>query len=199
LEAAGYSVSVQLRGDAKVVAGGRIEIDYAKVKSPECDALLIEGNILRDPKLIEFLTANGAFDAVACWLVGTHSSMRVNRCIEPSVSTSQHYRLKVQNVVYEISDTLLRAGGILHVVDRGEPMTTPELEKDLLAAHCDQASVTSLIPFELSQRPYVESEHESATQMVLTPGFGGRMPDLSKGLALHSVRSRKPAEIEAAA
>jgi hypothetical protein len=78
-------------------------------------------------------------------------------------------------------------------------MTTPELEKDLLAAHCDQASVTSLIPFELSQRPYVESEHESATQMVLTPGFGGRMPDLSKGLALHSVRSRKPAEIEAAA
>ena len=192
LEAAGFSVSVQLRGEEKVVAGARIEIDYAKVKEADADVILIEGNVIQDPKLLAFLEGGGKFDAVACWLVGTHSSMRFNKCIPPQITTPKHYRLQVQNLVYEMSDRVLKPGGVLQVVDRGEPASTPELEADFLDAHRDQASVTSLTPIGLTQRAYIEANHDDATRMVLSPGTGGRIPDFSNGLALISVRSVKP-------
>lgn len=192
LEAAGFSVSVQLRGEERVVAGARIEIDYSKVKQTDADAILIEGNVLQDPRLMMFLMEGEGFEAVACWLVGTHSSMHFNKCISPQINTSKLYRLRVQNFVYEMSDQVLKPGGILQVVDRGEPVSTAELEADFLEAHRDQASVTSLVPVGLTQRPYVEADHDAATGMVLSPGTGGRIPDFSNGLALISVRSVKP-------
>ncbi|MGY6127024.1 class I SAM-dependent methyltransferase (plasmid) [Paraburkholderia strydomiana] len=193
LEAAGFSVNVQLRGEEKVVAGARIEIDYARVKAADADVILIEGNVLHDTKLMAFLADGEGFDAVVCWLMGTHSSMRINKCVRSQVTTSKLYRLQVQNLVYEMSDRVLRPGGTLQVVDRGEPASTPELVADFLDAHRDQASVTSLMPIDLTQRSYVEAEHDAATQMVLSPGITGRVPDLSGGLALISVRSVKPA------
>lgn len=192
LEAAGFSVSVQLRGEERVVAGARLEIDYAKVKRAAADVILIGGNVMHDPRLMKFLADGEGFDAVACWLMGTHSSMRFNKCISAKVTTPKLYRLQVQNLVYEMSDRVLKPGGVLQVIDRTEPASTPELVEDFLNAHRDQASVTSLTPISLTQRPYVEAEHEAATRMMLSPGTEGRLPDFANGLALSSVRSVKP-------
>jgi hypothetical protein len=97
----------------------------------------------------------------------------------------------VQNKVYEVSDDLLRSGGLLNVIDRAEYPSTSILKDGLLDSHRDQASVTSLNVEDLEFIEYSEPETHGAIKMVLT------IPEEYKGsgmekFALTSISSRKP-------
>lgn len=99
------------------------------------------------------------------------------------------YRLRVQNRVYKLAAQVLRPGGWLQVVDRGEPPTEQFLLDDVFKAHRDQASPTNLEVFSVQHREYVEST--SGIRMVASTPASGRTSDLTK-LAMVSVLSRKP-------
>ena len=95
------------------------------------------------------------------------------------------------DVVYETADTILRSGGILHIVDRGEIAESEFLQKDFFKAHQDQARFTSLEVKSLDWIEYKEAESQKAIEMVVATPISGRNPKLDK-LALQSVFSLKP-------
>jgi SAM-dependent methyltransferase len=154
---------------------------------------LIHGDVIfDDPELERFLTAAAPFDAVTVWLIGTDPH-RITKCqnLAPlEIASAEEYRLRVQNRVYPLASRVLRPGGWLQTVDRGEPPATEELRNDDLAAHRDQASVTDLVVFDHSYREYLEPE-SLGVGMVASPGSSGRNPKIEK-LAMTSVLARKP-------
>ncbi len=77
LEQNGKTVEVVLRADPEVVriSGGRLVYDsnYRPVGAvADVDCVLIEGDALDDPLLMEWLKAQAPFDAIVCWMLGTH-------------------------------------------------------------------------------------------------------------------------------
>ena len=154
--------------------------------------LLIEGDINNDPNLFSWLHSLTPFDGVICWLVGTHGARALNEVIDLDVTpTPMHYRLIVQNRVYEVSEVLLRSGGILNIVDRAEVPDRDEIREDFLNAHRDQASVTCLVVEDLKYRIYEETEADNKVEMCITTPLSGREPKFDK-MALISVTSHKP-------
>jgi len=185
---------ILLTRETVLLSGSLYRIDYDKinVNIEDFDVILIEGDIIYDQNLISWLVKNGPYDAVACWLIGTHSSRGNNEYIsKDSIDSSQHYRLKTQNIVYETADIILRSGGRLHIVDRGEVPESELLQKDFFQSHQDQASVTSLEVQSLDWIEYKEPESQNAIEMVAAIPISGRNPKLDK-LALQSVISLKP-------
>lgn len=163
------------------------------VDEPQADAVLIEGDITNDPELVAWLTLLEPFDGVACWLIGTHSARALNRAIDLSVTpTPMHYRIQLQNRVYELADDILRPGGVLHVVDRGDAPSDDARRNDLLNSHRDQASVTTLDVRDIAYRPYEEPE-EAGVGMCHTITEHTRYFEM-KQLSLQSILSYKPME-----
>ena len=147
--------------------------------------------LLNDPPLTRFLEAAPLFDAVTVWLIGTYMMRRSCRSLASlGIADGSDYRLRVQNQVYEIADRVLRPGGWLHVVDRGEPPCTPALRNDLLDSHRAQAEPTSLEVFALDYREYTEPKGRGV-RLVASPGTSGEKRD-SDTLTTVSVLSRKP-------
>lgn len=114
------------------------------------EVLFIEGDVCNDDKLLRWLTSV-EFDAVACWLIGTHPLRQFNEVYErrrkrgkPVIETDSDYRFWTQNTVYELADKVLRPSGRLSVVDRGKPLGQANNRVELYRSHRDQASVTSL-------------------------------------------------------
>jgi SAM-dependent methyltransferase len=142
--AAGIAARREQRGKIQTAEAG-FRIKYAAPQSTlmQGEVLLLEGDVANDDEAVleEWLLDLPPFDAVACWNIGTYS------VLVDSYGTPPQYRLRVQNVVYEIANRVLRPGGVLHIVDRGPAPS--ETQKDtfidgLLDCHLDQASVTSL-------------------------------------------------------
>lgn len=193
LEEKGFSVICIERGKASARGKNNYSIKYKNIETHgDPDALLIEGDVLGDKCLKKWLASTEHFDAVACWLLGTHNSRGNNTCIDLSVvGNAKDHRLFVQNEVYELADVILRNGGVLNVIDRGQYPDTQELVDDFKDGHKDQASVTSLDVKELDFREYKEPKKDGATQMMIT------IPDQNKGfdlekMALISISSIKP-------
>ena len=137
--------------------------------------LLIEADVRNDPFLEAALKESGPFDAVTVWLIGSHVGRPHHVAVRRAgISNDAEYRLSVQNAVYELADRVLRSGGWLQVCDRGQTPTNSALVEDVLAAHRDQASVTSLVVQGLGHRPY---EQPDGVAMVVTPGMSGRLPE----------------------
>jgi len=196
LGAAGHPAQRLLRG-TPANHGNRYRIDYVAPEAalPEKGALLIEGLFGYDDGLEKWLLSQGPFDAIVCWLVGAQQFMGANvvfaapQLKEYVAAGSKGLRLAVQNRTYELADELLRPGGVLHVVDRGEIADTEILRADVLRAHRDQAGPTSLQVERLDTTPWDFEATE--VQMVFTPGESGRVhPKMKPGL--NSVISRKP-------
>lgn len=171
-------------------------IIYQEIKNIEkdFDVLLIESDLLNDPELIKWLELQKPFDSVVCWLIGTHYSRGNNEVIDHlQMPTPFHYRIHVQNRVYEIADSILRTQGVLHIVDRGQPLTSDEIRKDLQASHEDQASVTSLVVNAIESRKYSEPENENGVGMcvTITEHTKDKFPNFNE-LHLISVLSIKP-------
>lgn len=169
-------------------------IRYNKIRenfSPN-EAILIEGDIMRDPNLFKWLKRVGKFNAVLCWLIGTNKLRFLNRVItdNPQSINPSMYRLLVQNNVYELADKLLKSSGKLHIVDRGE---TPDEVKisGIIENHREQASVTSLIVDNVVNiRPYPQCETGGVALHLTLNGNEPRSP--GSDASFISICSRKP-------
>jgi SAM-dependent methyltransferase len=150
---------------------------------------LIEADILWDIEFLTFLDRSPKFDAVTVWLIGTHDlkpeCKNIDRVTEPG-----HYRLMVQNRIYAVADRILRDGGALQVVDRGEVPTNGFLKEDHIQSHREQAQGTSLRFEKYEYVEYEEPANGAGVTMQVTVGTSGRAPNVSK-LAMVSVISVK--------
>lgn len=190
LTEAGIDVSIVKRLQTALTPDGFIQ-EGTKIEAiPKTRCTLIESDLCNDEFLENALINSGKFDAVTIWLTGTHM-MRPNHAMvrRMQISSDGRHRLYVQNKVYELADRILNAGGVLQVVDRGEEPASDILREDILSAHRDQASVTSLHVKDLQHRPY-ESPAGTRVPTVITPGISGRVP--SDKTALISIISVKP-------
>ena len=178
---------ITFNDDCYCIGYDDIDIDLNKY-----NVVLIEGDILNDEKLYNWLLSSDPYDSVTCWLIGTHSSRQNNeKILDFDINSSQDYRLKTQNTIYEIADNLLRSGGLLHIVDRGEVPDTKLLRNDFINSHKDQASVTSLVVNDLNWVEYKEPDSEEAIKMIAAIPLSGRKPNLDR-MALQSITATKP-------
>lgn len=155
-------------------------------------AILLQGDILLDDELLfNYLRSKAPFDAMTIWLCGVFNMRRTCANLDNyKMKETNEYRLYVQNKTYKLAAELLRSGGILQVVDRGEVPATDELRVDLLNSHRDQAKPTDLEVLDLNYRLYKDLD-KKGVRMVVSLGTSGRVADLSQ-LAMCSIRSRKP-------
>lgn len=155
---------------------------------------LVEGDLIIDEELEDFLAGLEKFDAVTVWLIGTH--LVRHECYNLSqleLRETSDYRLWVHRKAYPVADKVLRAGGVLHIVDRGEVPSSELLVDDILAGHRSMAEgmKTSLHVTGCTWMEYSEPDDDRRIAMKPTPGASGRMADLSK-LAMRSVLAVKP-------
>ncbi len=147
--------------------------------------------LLDDPAAIAMLDAQAPFDAVTVWLMGTFKMRQTCRNISNLVmENSGDYRLHVQNRVYALADRILRPGGWLHIVDRGEIPSELALRDDLINSHREQALDTRLEFFDLAHRGYEESRE--GIRLVITPGTSGTTKESIDNLGMISIISRLP-------
>lgn len=195
LVAAGFQPQLMTRGSVE----GNDEAYRIKYKpigesAVTCPAILVEGDVTNDPELLNWLARCPPFDGVACWLIGTHGARRFNGAIDRGlVSSPQDYRLYTENAVYELADSILRPGGVLHVVERGIYPDHQELIDDFVQGQRDQAKPTRLeiAHSSFAMREYEESQNVRALKMcaTLTPADQHKL-DLSR-FALLSVKAKK--------
>lgn len=157
-----------------------------------CEGIhFIESDFLSDISGMKWLAEGPQFDAVTLWLIGTH--LLKGKCLNlqnVKLQTSQDYRLYLQNRTYEFADNVLKRGGVLHIVDRGESPAEESLRQCLMEAHREQAEPTSLQVKELRDFPYRETDKRGAVPMIHSLGLSGRKPEY--GTALISIISEKP-------
>jgi SAM-dependent methyltransferase len=197
LEEHGFSVELHLRGQVKQEPGQTYQMDYGSLPdATSATVLLIEGDMLNDPGLREWLSRTHLFDAVACWLLGTHQYRAAEHRFDEYGAADQFgFRILVQNATYELADTVLSPNGMLHVVDRGGFVNDDRMVEAIKQSHREQASVTSLIVEGVDYIEYLEASGHNAMPMVYTPPDSPvDGVDLSEQFpALISVTSIKPA------
>ena len=179
--------SISYSGDSYVSDFARLKLDGI------VSCLLVEADICDDPYLLPALKEFGPFDAVIVWLTGTHMLRQENAIVRSKrITTDGQHRLFVQNTAYELADKVLKKGGVLQVADRLQMPKDDDGREDLLLAHRDQASTTTLeVKSEnMAFRPYALPK-SGATAMRITPGTSGRMPN-NLELAIVSMISVKP-------
>ncbi|MBU3153472.1 class I SAM-dependent methyltransferase [Clostridium estertheticum] len=194
LEQAGYIVSLIKRESLLILNEKRYKVNYSKIddKLYGNSILLIEGDIIEDSKLLQWLKNNRPYDAIVCWLIGTHGYRIYNDIIsDRKIKTPGDYRLIVQNRIYEIADELLRVNGVLQIVDRGETPDKASIKEDFIEGHKEQASVTSLIVNSLAYRNY-DNNIDNGTKMNITIGNKMEVPNKLPNGSLISVISVKP-------
>ena len=150
---------------------------------------LVETDVCSDPYLQTALNEDGPFDAVTVWLSGAHMFRQFNETVVGAgVEDDTTHRLFVQNSVYELADKVLRPGGVLQVVDRGEAPTSDLLKSDIIRSHSEQAGPTSLKVRTLDYTPWSPLQ-TSRVPMVYKKATSGRLP--GKETAVYSVISVK--------
>ncbi|TQF09912.1 class I SAM-dependent methyltransferase [Myxococcus llanfairpwllgwyngyllgogerychwyrndrobwllllantysiliogogogochensis] len=192
---AGYASIIERRETVRQVDGGH-EITYGPPRTsiPTLGALLLEGDSLNDPLLCSWLQAQPQFDAVVCWLMGSHRARSFNAAL--GKWPAGEYRLHTQNRLYALSDSILRSGGILQIVDRAEMGASKEEEelfsRDWRSSHEEQARAFSTLRVEPvpPARPY-DLPAKSGVQMGMTLPLSGRVPSNDRS-GLVSVIARKP-------
>lgn len=154
---------------------------------------LIESDAMLNDAEARMFLGQRPFDAATIWLIGTHKGRQECDNLESlRIRTSQEYRLHVQNPMYQFAGEILRPGGILNVVDRGEYPDTKQKEEWTLDPHREQAGPTSLRVENLATFPYTELTG-AGVPMGMSMPIDGRKP--GPQLALNSVTSRKLASV----
>lgn len=182
---------LRLRYEEQTVGGHVLEPEPAPIRTSRKVSLIQGDALLPDDQLQAFLEKEAPFDAVTTWLIGTDPNRRQS-CLNLAglrIGSPIEYRLHVQNRVYVLASRVLRSGGWLQIVDRGEPPSNPELRQDTLDSHANQAGPTDLRVLDLQYREYKEPV-DGGIGMVASPGTSGRMPNLEK-MAMVAVVSQK--------
>jgi hypothetical protein len=134
--------------------------------------------------------ASPKFDAIACWNIGTYTALH------QSFGTPQQFRLRTQNIAYQLADLILRPGGVVHIIDRSLVPTEANLDSDvqgLLDCHRDQASVTSLVvdPNSVAIRRYVQPAEDTGIVMKREEETGVSQTEAGE-MAFCSILATKP-------
>lgn len=167
----------------------RNERGLLKTPPAHIDFSLIHADIIWDIEFKDFLKSLTKFDAITVWLMGTYDLKP--QCKNIGGMTSEgHYRLKVQNSLYELADKILRHEGVLQVVDRFRYKPDANPMEIIVQSHQEQASVTSLEFIEYQSRDYLEPTDANSTPMIATEG-GQRKNMEDNRLGMSSVISIK--------
>ena len=188
---AACGLDVKLVQRLRQIAAGEnyheMEADTDKLHIPVeyADITLVEADIIWDSEFSDFLKSWPKFDAITVWLVGTYDLKPECRNLKKPVG-GQLYRLTVQNNVYQLADKILRVGGVLQIVDRGESPKEDFLKQDTIQSHQEQAQGTSMEFLDLQSKDYDEPAQGAGITMVKAIGKSGRIPDLTQ-LAMSSI------------
>jgi len=107
---------------------GLNDFEFARVN-------IIQGDITHDKILQEYLFKQ-KFDAVTCWLIGTHDSFCYNiDYFESGAENNNIYDLIVLKQLFELSDIILNPKGYFNIVERGEVLYTQELMQGAVNVH----------------------------------------------------------------
>lgn len=146
LRAAEVPVTRERRERAYRASPDSYGITYSRPQARLGDGVvLLEGDLVNDEHLIEWLRQSGPFDAIACWCIGTHGARQFNEAISTRARNEKEYRFLVQNRVYEVADEILRPGGILHVVDRCPIEITDAARTMMVQVHDEQVDRKSVV------------------------------------------------------
>jgi len=191
LKTAGYTAHVIEREITRHQFEDGYEVRYADIcqarRPPGGEVVLVEGDILTDAGLVDALRTIAPFDAVSCWMIGTHEAVHDNRLLKNIETNQSSYRRFVHMKVCEVADSVLRSGGLLHIVDRGID-SAEQHEDDLRHDYALIASHTLLVLEATHFRRYVESEQ--GIEMRVGAGRGQEVESRSR--TLMSVLFRKP-------
>ncbi len=116
--------SVLIERGESIFDKGRYNIEYDEIDANihRDKVVLIEGDILKDPHLAHWLRSGEQFDAIICWLIGTHFFRDNSKILEDHEFSVRErpltYRRLVQDKVYKLAGALLRDNGILQIVDK---------------------------------------------------------------------------------
>jgi SAM-dependent methyltransferase len=167
-------------------------IDKSPIQTTERVSLVQADALLQDPAFESYLRTKAPFDAVTVWLTGAYQCRNTCADLDPlHIVDPQEYRLRVQNRAYMLAPAVLRPGGVLQVIDRGEPLESAEIREEHLRGHRDQAELGDLKVQGATTRPYVEHNTPKGVEMVISLGTTDRIPNLQE-TALVSVLSVKP-------
>ena len=192
LEHSGFRTALQCRGFAHVDPTG-YRMDYAPVSlnTSDVDVALIEGSVAGDADLVYWLQCEEPFDAVTCWLLGSHKEARKNHDLPEDIRNGNGllYRVHLQQLTYRLAEKVLLVDGILSIIDRGDaPADRDAAERAILDVHRGQARGTGLDPERIEWRHYCEPFFER--------GEGVEMKRIGRGTeaprpVMFSVVSRK--------
>ena len=191
----GHAVNVVPRIGYDEGADGRHDLIIDQDSSIEETATitLVHADILLhqvDVPLAAFLKSTEPFDAVTIWLMGTYDMRRTCRALDPlNLVDHKDYRLRVQNLAYEIADEVLEAGGVFQAVDRGLMPDTENLRSMAFKMHEEQASVTSLKVSDFAYRSYTEPTERGVSMTGLVTENPSLVDDGRR--AMHSMISFK--------
>lgn len=169
LAASGFPVTYEKREQIQPADQGYV-IHYRAPQSPFPDkgALLLEGDILNDPALFDWVEKNKSLNAVACWLIGTYYERTYNTAVTGlAITNPETYRMTLHKTLCLRAERLLPAGGILHFVDRGDMPLSEAAQQHLHSYYVSQGSGTSLSLISLSCIPYREPAAGPAIQMIV--------------------------------
>jgi SAM-dependent methyltransferase len=99
-------------------------IEYSSINDviDQSHNTIIEGNILTDYNLRNWLVRNPPFDAVICWFMGVHGAIAKNDEIRSNLNLTEYepmrYRQSVHGELCKIGDLILKQGGIFNFIDR---------------------------------------------------------------------------------
>jgi SAM-dependent methyltransferase len=167
-------------------------INYAKLPHTlPRTGLVLEADAMHDTRLHAWLEAGPRFDAVACWLIGTHHARGFNVCIQNlNITSAGMLRQVMQRKTYMLAASVLRESGRLNIIDRMQHPDSPALIAELEASHARLAQGTGLRIISIAVRPYREPETEGQTVMVASRNSA--VLDASR-LALVSIVAEKTA------
>ncbi|MGF9565130.1 SEC-C metal-binding domain-containing protein [Neorhizobium sp. BT27B] len=189
LQKAGHAPALVSRIETQPTNFGYRSVYSAITEELPAPICLLQADVCSDPHLLSALQADGLFDAVTVWLNGVHMQRQDHEVVrDAGVESDYAHRLFVQNAAYELADKVLRSGGVLQVVDRGESLSNDALTEDILRSHREQAGPTTLDVIEVDHTPWSAPEGKRVP-MVQTPGTSGRVAN--GDMALISVISVK--------
>lgn len=140
--------------------GYRIRYRQPASAFPASGALLLEGDLLNDPALIEWIGAHAPIDAIACWLIGTYFERSQNTAIVGlAIANPSDYRVRVHRALAELADRILPRGGVLHLVDRGAP---PDSELAMQQHRNYQAYLTAGTALKVQSMRHIRYEEPRA-------------------------------------
>lgn len=129
----GYNIIYIERENIKAVGNSCYEIEYnpIEIESDDYDAILIEGDIVNDNNLIKWLEQSHRFDAILCWLIGTHSYMfKNNGLCDYKLRDLAEYRGCVQEQIALVGKKVLKSNGVYQIVDRVVKKNLKYMEDD---------------------------------------------------------------------